>query len=54
VLCDSIIRNVGTEFSDMKFECFPGIRIEQLHIVIGNRDLGNPDSRYLYIYTLPN
>jgi hypothetical protein len=43
VLGDSIIQNVGTECSDMKFKCFPGIRKEQLHRVIENRDLGIPD-----------
>jgi hypothetical protein len=30
VLGDSIIWNVGNECSDMKVECFPGIRMEQL------------------------
>jgi hypothetical protein len=40
VLGDSIIRNVGTEFSDMKVECFSDIRTEQPHGVIENRDLG--------------
>jgi hypothetical protein len=44
VLGDSIIRNVGSECSDMKVECFPGIRTEQLHRVIENRDLGIPDT----------
>ena len=42
VLGDSIIWNVGTECSDMKVECFLGIRTEQLHRVIENRDLGSP------------
>jgi len=41
-LCDSIIWNVGTEFSDLKVECFPGIRTEQPHRVTENRDLGSP------------
>jgi len=41
VLGESIIRIVGTECSDMKTECFPGIRIEQPNRVIENRDLGN-------------
>ena len=30
LLGESIIRNVGTEYPDMKVECFPGIRTEQL------------------------
>jgi len=34
VLGDSIIRNVCIECSDMKVECFPGIRTEQLQRVI--------------------
>jgi hypothetical protein len=42
VLGDSIIWNVGTECTDMKVECFPGIRTEQLHRVTENRDLGSP------------
>jgi len=37
VLGDSIIRNVGNECSDMKVECFPRIRTEQLHRFIENR-----------------
>jgi len=39
VLGGSIIRNFGTECSDMKVECFPGILTELLHRVIENRDL---------------
>ena len=38
---DSIVRNVGTECSDVKVECFLGIRTEQLHRVTENRDVGN-------------
>jgi hypothetical protein len=30
VLGDSIIRNVGAEKSNMRVECFPGIRTDQL------------------------
>ena len=30
VLGDSILSNVGSECPDMKVECFPGIRTEQL------------------------
>jgi hypothetical protein len=44
VLDDSIIRNVGTELSGMKVECFPGNGTEWLHIVLENRDLKNPDT----------
>lgn len=44
LLGDSIVRNVGTEHSNMKVECFPRIRTEQLHRFVENRDLGNPDA----------
>jgi hypothetical protein len=44
VLGNWIIRNVGTECSDMKTKCFQGIRTELLHRVIGNTDLGCPDT----------
>jgi len=49
VLGDSIIWNVGNECSGMKVECFPGIRTEQLHTVIENRDLGNPDIVVIHV-----
>jgi len=49
VLGDSIIRNVGTKCSDVKTECFPGIRTEQLHRVIENRDLGCPDTVIIHV-----
>jgi len=49
VLGDSIIRNVGTDCSDMKFECFPGIRMEQLHDVIESRDLGSSDTIVIHV-----
>ena len=51
VLGDWIIRNVGSECSDMKFECFPGIRTEQLHIVTENRDLRSPDTVVIHVGT---
>jgi hypothetical protein len=44
VLVDSIIRKVGTECSGLKVECFPGIRTEQLRMVIVNRDFGSPEA----------
>jgi len=34
VVGDSIVRNVGAEHADMKLECFPGIKTEQLHRVM--------------------
>jgi hypothetical protein len=51
VLCNSIIRNVGTKYSDMKAECFPGIRTEQLQRVIERRELGGPDSVVIHVGT---
>ena len=51
VLGDSIIQNVGTECSDMKVECFPGIRTEQLQRVIARRDLGSSDSVVIHVGT---
>ena len=44
VLDDSIVRNVGTERSDVKVECFLDIRTEQLHSVIEYRDQGSSDT----------
>ena len=41
---DCIIRIVGTECPEMKVECFPGNRTEQLQRVIERRELGSPDS----------
>jgi hypothetical protein len=41
-LGDSIIRNVETEH--IRVDCFSGIRVEQLQRVLGNRDLGSPDT----------
>jgi hypothetical protein len=51
VLGDSIIRNVGTEYPDMKVECFPGIRTEQLQRIIERRELGSPDSVVIHVGT---
>ena len=43
VVGDSIVRNIGAEHADMKVECFPGIKTEQLHRVMEKRDLVSPD-----------
>jgi hypothetical protein len=40
LLGDSIVRNVGAENQNMRVECFPGIRADQLRIVMENRNLG--------------
>ena len=47
---DSIVRNVGTK-QNMTVECFPGIRMEQLHRVMENMDLGSPDAVILHVGT---
>jgi len=51
VVGDSIIRNVGTGQNNMMVECFPGIRTEQLHKVLDNRDLGTPDTVVIHVGT---
>ncbi|PNF17577.1 hypothetical protein B7P43_G15177 [Cryptotermes secundus] len=48
VLGDSIICNVEAE---MRVQCFPGIRTEQLQRVIDNRDLGAPDTVIIHVGT---
>jgi len=35
----------------MKAECFPGIRTEQLHRVLDNRDIGTPDTVVIHVGT---
>jgi hypothetical protein len=44
VLGDSIVRNFGAGKSDMRIECFPGIRVDQLRRVMENITLGNSDA----------
>jgi len=44
VIGDSIVRTVGAERADMKVECFPGIKTEQLHRVMEKRNLVSPDT----------
>ena len=39
---DSVIKSMGTEYTDMMVECFPSIRTEELHGVVDNRDLRSP------------
>jgi hypothetical protein len=51
VVRDSIIRNVGTGQNNMMVECFLGIRTEQLHRVLDNRDLGTPDTVVINVGT---
>jgi TolA-binding protein len=56
VLGDSIVRNVGGEKSNIRVECFPGIRSDQLRRVVENmpiekRDLENPDTVVIHVGT---
>jgi len=51
VVGDSKIRNVGTGQNNMKADCFPGIRMEQLHRALENRDLGTPDKVVIHVGT---
>jgi hypothetical protein len=47
----TIIQNVGTECPDIKVECSPGIRTEQIQRVIERRELGSPDSVVIHLRT---
>jgi hypothetical protein len=51
VVGDSVVRNVGTEHTDMMVECFPGIKTEQLRRVIEKRDLGSPETVVIHVGT---
>ena len=51
VVGDSIVRNVGAEHADMKVECFPGIKTEQLHRVMEKRDLVSPETVIIHVGT---
>jgi hypothetical protein len=51
VVGDSIVRSVGAEHVDMKVECFPGIRTEQLHRVIEKRDQFSSDTVIIHVGT---
>ena len=56
VLGDSIVRNVGAGKANMRIECFPGIRSDQLKRVVENRatergDLENPAAVIIHVGT---
>jgi len=51
VLRDSIVRNVGAAKPNIRVECFPGIRADQLRRVMENRDLGRADSVIIHVGT---
>jgi len=43
VVGDSMVRNVGADQADIRVECFPGIKTEQLHNVMEKADMGGPE-----------
>jgi hypothetical protein len=49
VVDDSIIINVGTGQNHMMVECLPGIRTEQLHRFLGNKDLETLDTIVIHV-----
>jgi len=49
LLGDSIVRNVGAEKSNMKFESFAGIRSDQRRRVMENRVLGYSDAVVIHV-----
>jgi len=51
VLGDSIVRNVGAETPNMRVNCFPGIRADQLRRVMENTDLGYSDAVLIHVGT---
>ena len=51
VVSDSIVHNVGAERADMKVECFPGIKTEQLYRVMEKTDLVNTDTVIIHVGT---
>jgi hypothetical protein len=51
VVGDSVVRCVGAEHTEMMVECFPGIKTEQLHKVIDQRDLGSPETVIIHVGT---
>ena len=51
VLGDSIVRDVGTEKPNMRVECFPGNRADQLRRVLGNINLGYSDTVVIHVGT---
>jgi len=51
VLGDSIVWNVGLEKPNMRVECFPGIRADQLRRVMENSNLGHSDTVVIHVGT---
>jgi hypothetical protein len=51
IVGDSIIKNVGTGQNNIIVEWFPGIRREQLHRFLDNKDLGTPYTVVIHVGT---
>ena len=51
VVGDSIVRNVGAERGDMKVECFPGIKTEQIQRVMEKSNPVSPDTVIIHVGT---
>jgi hypothetical protein len=51
VIGDSVLRNVGAEHVDTTVEFFSGIKTDQLHKVLENRDLGRPETAIIHVGT---
>jgi hypothetical protein len=48
---DSVLCNVGEEHANMKVECFPGIKTEQLNRMAEKWDIGNPETDVIHVGT---
>jgi len=51
VVGDSVLGNAGAEHAEMKEECFPVIKSEQLHIVMKKKELGHPETVIIHVGT---
>jgi hypothetical protein len=51
VVGDSIVRNVGADHADMKVECFPLIKTEQLHRVMERREVVSAETLIIHVGT---
>ena len=51
VVGDSLVRNVGTDHADMKVECFPGIKTEQINRMIESRELAWAETLIIHVGT---
>jgi hypothetical protein len=51
VVGDSLVRDVGVGYADMKVECFPGIKTYQLHRVMERRELDSAETLIIHVGT---